>query len=94
MYLAARQSRFEYAGSIQGAGRVACTHQGVYLVDEQDDLGVLAQLLQHVFHPLLKLPAVHRSGYQHRQIQADDALVLQFGYIGMNESLRQALNDG
>ena len=41
LYLAACKGGLEHVGGIHGACGRAGTHDGVYLVDEEDDLGVL-----------------------------------------------------
>ena len=45
LHFAARQRRFEDVGRIQRTRGVACADDDVYLVDEEDDFGVLLQLV-------------------------------------------------
>src|SRR5207244_1100359 len=68
---------------------------GMQLVDEDDGVAlVLGQLLQHRFEALLELAAVLRPGEQRRQVEHQQALVLQaLGHLAVDDALRQAFDD-
>ena len=51
--------------------------QRVQLVDEQDDVLGAADLVHHRLDALLELAAVLRAGDHHRQVEHDDAAVVQ-----------------
>ena len=93
LHLTTCQGRLENTRGIERARAIACTHEGVYLVDEQDDLRVSAQFLQDILHTFLKLSAVHRTSHEHCHIERDDTFILQFGCIRVDELLRQSLDD-
>jgi hypothetical protein len=81
---------------VHGAFRRARAHQGVHLVDEEDDLPLgLGHLLQHRLEPLLELAAVLGPGHQRAHVQRDDLLVAQpGGHVARHDALRQPFDDG
>ena len=94
--LAASQSRLQHVARVQG--RVAAsagTHDGVQLVDEQDDVAVgFLHLTQHVLQTILELAAILRAGHHRTQIERDDLAILQRrGNITSYDALGQTLDD-
>ena len=78
LQLAARQRRLQHVAGVHGAGCVACAHDGVQLVDEEDDLTFAAlNLLDGCLEPLLELAAEAGAGQHGAQVQRDDALAQQ-----------------
>ncbi len=71
------------------------THDGVQLVDEEDDVLRLADLVHHRLDALLELAAVFRAGDHQREVERDDLLVAQdFGHVAGGDFLGQSLDDG
>ena len=54
---------------------------------------MLAQLRDYLFHPLLKLAAVRRTGYHRSDIQSHDPFAFQRPALVADDAQRQALND-
>ena len=96
MKLAARKRRLEHVARIERAvARGAGAHDGVQLVDEQDDpaLGLL-HLAQHRLQAVLELAAVLRTRHHRAQIERHDVAVLQTGrHITCDDALRESLDD-
>ena len=61
LYRAPCQCRLEYVGGVHAAGCRAGPYERVYLVDEDDDVGVLLYLLYQRPYTLFKLSAVFRA---------------------------------
>ena len=68
---------------------------GVHLVDEQDQLvGVVADLVDHRLQALLELAAVLRAGDHPGEIERDDAATAQrLGDLVVHDPLGDALDD-
>ena len=49
LYFAASQCRFEHVGGIQRTGSASGSHDGMYFVNKQDDIGGFLQLVQNGF---------------------------------------------
>ena len=80
---------------VHGALGLTRPHDGVQLIDEQDDpaLGLL-HLVEDSLQPLLKLAPVLGSGHQTAHIQGEDGLVLQrAGHVPLDDPLGQSLGD-
>ena len=94
--LAARQHGLEQVACVHAAFCAARSHNGVELVDEQNDAALaLADLLQNGFEALLKLAAVLGAGDQRAHIQREDRFVLQsLGHIPAHDPLGQTFGDG
>ncbi len=95
--LAAGQGRLQHVARIErriaaGAG----THDGMQLVDEQDDVAVgFLHLAQHVLQAVLELAAVLRTSHHGAQVERDNLAVLQAGgHVAGHDTLGQALDDG
>ena len=94
--LAPRQRGLEHVGGVDGAFGGAGPHQGVQLVDEQDELAVgFGDLLEHGLQPVFKLAAVLRAGHQRGQVQRHNALWLEhLGNVAGHDPLRQPFHHG
>ena len=94
--LAAGQQRLEHVRRVERAFGRAGAHDGVQLVDEQDDLSLgVDDLLEDRLQPLLELAAVLGAGDQRAHVERDDLLVLEaFGHVAAHDALGQALDDG
>ena len=93
--LAAAQSGLDDVGRIHGALGIAGTHNGVQLIDEEDDLAVLLHLIEHILDALLEFTAVLGAGHHAAQIQRQDAAVQQvLRHIGRSDALGQTFGDG
>src|SRR5699024_2788992 len=94
LQLTAGQHGLEDAGGIDRALGCTRTHQGVDLVDEQDDVAAGADLLEDLLQPLLEVTAVTGSGHQGPQAQGVDLLVLEgLRHVTGDDGLREPLDD-
>ncbi len=94
--LAARQRGLQHVGGVGGALGGAGAHDGVQLVDEEDDLALgLGDLAQHGLQAVLELAAILRARDHAADVEAHDAAVLQrLGHVAGHDALGQALDDG
>ena len=94
--LAPGQHGLQQVACIHGAVGLAGAHDGVQLIDEEDDLALaLLDFVQDTLQTFLKLAAVLGAGHQGAHIQAEDGAALQvFGHIAPDNPLGQALGDG
>src|SRR3546814_16619598 len=77
-------------GALGGTG----THEGVELVDEQDDVAAGADLLEHLLEALLEVAAVARAGHERTEVERVELLVLQrLGDAAGDDLLGQPLDD-
>ena len=85
------QRRFQDVRGIQAAFRAAGADDRMNFVNEQQDIAGLVQLVQHVFHPLLKFAPVLGARHHAADIQAQHPLAQQhFRHIPLGNPLRQA----
>ena len=93
---ASRQHRLQEVARVHTALGFTCAHNGVQLIDEQDDLALgLLHLVQHGFQPFLKLAPVLGARDQRAHVQGENSLVLQlFGDILLHDSLGKSLGNG
>ena len=93
--LPSRQCRLEDVGGIHGTFATAGTHEGVYLVDEKDDVAVAARhLLDDGLQTLLKLTLVFCTGHQCAHVEREELLVLQvLWYVAAHDTLGQSFDD-
>ncbi len=97
--LAAGEGRLEDVAGVHRTA-VAATgtgaHDRVQLVDEDDQLlGVGADLTDDVVHPLLEVTPVAGARDHARQVQGDHAASAQYvGHVPLGDALRQPLHDG
>ena len=95
LQLAPGQHRLEDRGGVDGALGGAGTHQGVDLVDEQQDVAAGADLLEDLLEPLLEVAAVARPGDERPQVERVELLAVErLGHLGGDDALRQPLDDG
>ena len=94
--LAPGQHGLEQVARVHGTVGLAGTHDGVQLINEEDDLALaLLDLIQDALQALLKLAAVLCTGHQRAHVQAEHGAVLQvLGHIAAHDPLGQALGDG
>ena len=93
--LAARQRRFEHVAGVHRAFRLAGAHEGMDLVDEQDDAAfLLGQVGEHALETVLELAAILRAGDHAAEIEHEHTLVAQrFGHLAVDDALCQAFHD-
>ena len=93
--LAAGEGGLEHVGRVDRALRAAGAHQGVQLVDEQDDVLGAAHLVHHRLDALLELAAVLRARHHAGEVEHHQALLVQqVRDLLRDDALRQALDDG
>ena len=94
--LAPGQHGLEQVARVHAPLGLARPHDGVQLVDEQDDPALrLAHLVQDGLQPLLKLAPVLGARNQAAHVQGEDGLVLQrIGHVALDDPLGQPLSDG
>ena len=74
-----------------GAG----AHQGMQLINKNDDVLRLHDLLHDRLHTRFELAAVLRAGHQRSEVQRHHAAVeQQLRHFAVDDALRQALHDG
>ena len=97
-HLAAGEHALEDVGRVRRrAQRRAGADERVRLVDEQDQVRALAQLAQHVLHPVFEHAAQHRPGHQAVELQADDVALAEADRqrLGLElDAARQSLGNG
>ena len=82
------QHRLEDRGSVDRALGRACAHQGVNLVDEQDDVAASPDLLQDFLEALLEVTAVAGPGNQGTEVERVELLLLQrLGHLALDDLL-------
>ena len=96
MQFAAGQHRLEQIASVHSAVGLARAHDGVQLIDEEDNLAFgLFDLVQHALQALLELAAVLCARDQRTHVQAEYGAVLQvLRHIPLDDTLGQALSNG
>ena len=95
LQLAPGQHRLEDAGGVDGALGRPRTHQGVELVDEEDDVAAGADLLQDLLQPLLEVAAVAGPGDQGAEVEGVELLAPEgLGHVAGDDHLGQSLDDG
>ena len=71
------------------------THEGVDLIDEDDDVAARADLLRDLLEALFEVTAVAGSGDERAEVERIELLVLQrLGDIALDDRLREALDNG
>ena len=95
LQLATGQHRLEDRRGVDGALGGTGTHEGVQLVDEQDDVAAGADLLEHLLQALLEVAAVAGAGHERAEVERVELLALQrLGHVVGHDLLGQALDDG
>ena len=93
--LAAREGGLEHVGRVDGAFGAAGPHEGVQLVDEEDDVARLAHLVHHGLDALLELPAVLGACDHECEVEHHDAAVEEIlRHVAGNELHGEAFDDG
>ena len=92
---AAAEGRLEDIGGIHAACGAAGSHDGVDLIDEEDDVGMACELTDDALYALLKLSAVLGAGDEAAHVEGDDALVDEgHGHLHLDDTLCEPLDDG
>ena len=96
MQLAPCQHRLQQVTGIHGAFRLTGAHDGMQLINEQQNLSVAGlNLLQYRFQTLLKLAPVFGACHQGTHIEGKHLFILQgFRHIALDDTLRQPLHNG
>ena len=95
LQLAAGEHRLEDRRGVDGALGGTGTHEGVELVDEQDDVAAGADLLEHLLEALLEVAAVAGAGHERAEVERVELLALEgLGHVVGDDRLGQALDDG
>jgi len=94
--LAPGQGRLEHVRCVDGALGGPRSHDGVDLVDEEDDLALGGgHLLQDGLQAVFELAAELRARHERPHVQGDDALVLErLRHVAVDDPLREPLDDG
>ena len=89
------QCRFQYVRGIHRAGGLTCTHERVYLINEQDDLaGSGGHFVDYAFQSLFELALVLCTRDECTHIEGVDFLALQvLRYVTTYNTVRQTLGD-
>ena len=77
LYGAAGQCWLHYVGSIHTAGGRTRTDDGVYLIDEYDNIWIGLKLLHQCLESLLKLSAILGAGHHARHVERVNTLAKQ-----------------
>ena len=86
----------EHVAGIHGAvARGTCAHDGVQLVDEQDDLPVrFLDFAQHGLQAVFEFATILRTCHHSAKVQGDDVMVFQAGrHVTCDDALSQAFDD-
>ena len=95
LQLAARQHRLEDGGGVDGTFGGAGTHEGVDLVDEEDDVAPRADLLEDLLQALLEVTAVAAARHERAEVERVELLARQrLGHLVGDDALGQSLDDG
>ena len=93
--LAAREGGLEHVAGVDGALGAAGADQRVQFVDEENHVLGAADFVHHRLDALLELAAIFGAGDHHRQIEHDDAAVVQNLRHGAGDDhLGEAFDDG
>src|SRR5215468_1900800 len=92
---AARESRLEHVGGVDGAFRGAGPDQGVELVEEEHHVLRLPDLLHDRLEPLLELAAILGAGHEGAEVELEEPLLGEdVGDLVPHDALGQSLHDG
>ena len=94
--VATGKRRLQDVAGVHGALGGTRAHDGVELIDEQDDLALgLLYLLEHGLQAVLELAAVLGAGDQRAHVELDQVAVAQGArYVTGHDTLSDALDDG
>ena len=87
MKFAAGKRRLQQVGCVHCAFRSARTHDGVHLVDEQNDVPVtVGHFVEHGLEPFFELAAILRAGDESPHVERQQLFVAQtFGDISIDD---------
>ena len=90
------QHGLEQVARVHGAFGLACAHDGVQLVDEEDDLAfALLHFIEHGLEAFLELAAVLGTGDQRAHVQGVELVTAQaLGHVALDDTEGQAFHDG
>ena len=95
LYLSACQCRFQHIGSIHRPCSRTCSNDGVYLIDEEDDIGVFLQLIEYRAQALLELSAILGAGHHGSHVEHHYTLVEEDArHLLLYDAQCQSLYDG
>ena len=94
--VATGERRLEDVAGVHGALGGTRAHDGVELIDEQDDLALgLLHFLEHSLQAVLELAAVLGAGDQRAHVELDEVAVAQGArHVAGHDTLGDALDDG
>ena len=93
--LATGQHRLQDGGGIDGPLCRSRAHQGVQLIDEQDNVAPGPDLLEHLLQALFEIAPVARPSHQGAEVERVELLAPQgLGDVAGDDALGQALDDG
>jgi len=85
------QCRLEHVCGIKRAAGSTCTHNGMYLVNKENDIFIFCQLIENSLHSLFKLSAVFRAGNNRCQVQCHNSFVEEYPRdISLGDPQRQS----
>ena len=94
LQLAAGEHRLQDRRGVDGALGGAGPHEGVELVDEQDDVAAGADLLEDLLQALLEVAAVAAAGHQRAEVERVELLAAEgLGDVVGHDLLGEALDD-
>ena len=89
------QSRLQNIRRIHTSFGIACAHQIVDLVDDQDDVSALLDLTDQALHTALELAPELGACHQGSQIQQENLLIPELeGHISFGDPLGKAFRNG
>ena len=96
MQVATGKRRLQDVAGVHGALGGTRAHDGMELIDEQDDLALgLLYLLEHGLQAVLELAAVLGAGDQRAHVELDEITVAQRArHVAGHDTLGDALDDG
>ena len=94
--VATGERRLEDVAGVHGALGGTRAHDGVELIDEQDDLALgLLHFLEHSLQAVLELAAVLGAGDQRAHVELDEVAIAQRArHVAGHDTLGDALDDG
>mmetsp|Transcript_75078 Transcript_75078/g.208782 ORF Transcript_75078/g.208782 Transcript_75078/m.208782 type:complete len:264 (-) Transcript_75078:400-1191(-) len=93
--LPTRQQGLQEVSSVHRTAAGARPHDGVYLIDERNDLPIRRlDFGQHGLEALLEIASVLGAGHHAADVERDDLLVLErLRHVLLDDSAREALDD-
>ena len=93
--LAAREGGLQDIGGVHAALGVACAHDVVDFVNDEDDVARLANLLNETLHAAFKLTAELGACHEGGQVEKIDLLITELeGHFALDDALGKTLGDG